>query len=255
MQLFDTHAHLYLNDFCSDIDDVIERAQNRGVESVVLPNIDKNSIEPLISLCKRYPGMLYPAMGLHPSDVKDNYKEQLGLIKQELDQNQCVAVGEIGVDLYWDKGFISQQKEAFKEQLNWATEKSLPVVLHVRDAFDDAFEVLEEFEKGELSGVFHCFSGSKYHARRIIEMGFHLGIGGVLTFKGSKLCATVKDVPLENIVLETDAPFLTPSPHRGKRNESAYVYDIAKKLSEERGVTIEEIAEQTTINARKLFGL
>ncbi|MFV0483858.1 MAG: TatD family hydrolase [Bacteroidales bacterium] len=255
MQLFDTHAHLYLSDFDSDIDETLERAKVKGVDNIILPNIDKNSIAPLMALCGKYPNLLHPAMGLHPSDVKEDFEQQLALIKQELDRGKCVAVGEIGIDLYWDKTFISQQVEALKIQLQWAVDKDLPVILHVRDAFDEIFTVLEEFEKSNIRGVFHCFSGNKYQAKKAVGMGFYLGIGGVLTYKKNNICDAVKGVPLERIVLETDAPFLTPVPNRGKRNESANVFFVAKRMSEERGITIEEVAKQTTKNACELFGL
>ncbi|MFV0482813.1 MAG: TatD family hydrolase [Bacteroidales bacterium] len=255
MQLIDTHAHLYMDKFNSDIDETIERAKKSGVEAIILPNIDKNSITPLMNLCNKYPNMLHPTMGLHPSDVKEDYKKQLRIIKQELDKGKCIAVGEIGIDLYWDKTFLTQQKDALKEQLQWSVEKNLPVILHMRDSFDETLEVLEEFGTDKLRGVLHCYSGNKYQARKIVEMGLYLGIGGVLTYKKSTLPEAIKNVPLNRIVLETDAPFLPPTPHRGKRNESAFVFYVAKQLSEERGLTIEEIAEQTTKNARDLFNI
>ncbi len=253
MKLIDTHTHLYLEQFDEDRDEVIKRALNQGVTKMFLPNIDKDSIADLWKLCNSYPNNFFPMAGLHPTSVKEDYKSQLSIVAQELQERDYVAVGEIGIDLYWDKTFADEQKEALLFQFELAITHSLPVVIHSRDSFNEIIETIEEFNNPELRGVFHCFTGTEEQAKKIIAKGFYLGIGGVLTFKNSGLAQQLQNIPLEHLVLETDSPYLTPAPNRGKRNESAYIYNIAEKLSEVYGKSLYEIAEITSENAMNLF--
>lgn len=252
----DTHSHQYHNKFIEDRDESIQRAIDNGVTRIFLPNIDLDSIPQMKSLVKKFPEQCFPTMGLHPTDVKEDYKEVLNKIKEELDANKYYAVGEIGIDLYWDKTTLKIQVEAFKTQINWAKEKGLPIIIHVRDSFDDIFEVLDEVNDDKLFGIFHCFTGSEEQANRVINYGgFKLGIGGVITFKNSGLADAIKNIDLKHIVLETDAPFLAPTPNRGKRNESSFLPLIAEKLSYVYQTSIEEIAKTTTKNSIEVFGI
>jgi len=255
MKLIDTHTHLYLEQFDEDRDAVVNRAIDQGVIKMLLPNIDSSTLGRLWDLCNKYPKNFFPMSGLHPTSVKEDYKEELAMVEKELTMRKYIAVGEIGIDLYWDKSFVNEQKEALLFQFDLAVKHDLPVVIHSRDSFNEIMEVIGQFNNPKLHGLFHCFTGTKMEALQIIDKGFLLGLGGVLTFKNSKLREEIKDIDLKNIVLETDAPYLTPAPYRGKRNESAYVYYVAKTLAEVHNMTIHQIAEVTTQNAEKLFNI
>lgn len=253
--LIDTHAHLYLKDFDEDRQEMYERAFNTGVEKVFLPNIDSATIESMMSLQVAFPERMYPMIGLHPCSVKENYKDELIIIEEWLKKENFVAVGEIGMDLYWDKTFVEQQKEAFILQLNWAVDHDIPIVIHSREATDLIIDILKSEMKSGLRGIFHCFGGSIDQAETIIELGFYLGIGGVVTFKNAGLDKTLEEIGLEHIVLETDAPYLSPAPYRGKRNESSYIKLIAERVAAVKKTTLEEVGRVTSENALKVFGL
>lgn len=257
----DTHAHLYLEHFDFDISATIERSINGGVQKIFLPNIDFSTIEPMRKLCQQFPQNCLPMLGLHPCDVKENYENELAkildFIQNKLShfpENKIYAIGECGLDYYWDKIFVSQQKKALELQAEWALEMNLPIVLHTRDSFYDTYKIIKPFAKKGLTGVFHCFSGSQEEANQLLSLDtFYMGIGGVLTYKNAGITETVKKVPLDKIVLETDAPFLTPVPFRGKRNESAYIKIIAQKLADLKEISLNEIEFATTNNALSLF--
>jgi TatD DNase family protein len=253
MILTDTHTHLYLDDYKDDIHQVIKKAQENNVVYFLMPNIDSTTIADMNSLCEKYPDFIFPMIGLHPTSVKANYLDELTIVKKELKSKKYYAIGEIGIDLYWDKTFREEQDYAFRYQLTLGKENNLPVAIHTRSSFEEAVEILKEEHDDSLKGVFHCFGGSYQQAMDIVEMGFYLGIGGVVTFKNSGLDRVVENVKLENIILETDSPYLTPSPHRGLRNESFYLPLIAHKVAELKKVSIEEVAEVTTRNAKILF--
>jgi TatD DNase family protein len=253
MILTDTHAHLYLDAFDADRDLMINRAFTSGVKYLLLPNINGDSINPMLGLCEKYPANIFPMMGLHPTDVKENCLEELAVVESWLGKRKFYAVGEIGIDLYWDKTFFEAQKTALKTQIALAKKYKLPIVLHSRNSFDEIFEVIAGEIDGKLTGVFHCFTGNLEQAEKIIGWGFKLGIGGVLTFQNSGLDKVVENIPIENIILETDAPFLAPKPYRGKRNESSYLRLVAEKLAEIKNLDIAEIAAITTKNAVDLF--
>lgn len=253
MELVDTHCHLYGEEFTADIDQVIERAKAAGVKRFYLPGIDSTAIPSMLELEARFPGECIAMMGLHPCYVKENYLEELEVVRQWLQQRKFAAVGEIGLDFYWDRTFEVQQYEAFRTQIGWAKEYSLPIVIHSRNSTQECINIVKEFRDGGLKGVFHCFSGSVELARQIVQQGFLLGIGGVLTYKNAGLPEVLKDIPLEHIVLETDAPYLTPVPFRGKRNESSYLTHIIAKLAEVKEMDVEEVARITTANAASLF--
>lgn len=253
MTIIDTHCHLYASEFENDIDDVIERARQNGVQRFYLPNIDSTSIEGMLTLEKKYPGVCFPMMGLHPCDVKENYKEELAVVEDWLAKRKFAAVGEIGLDFYWDKTFTSQQYEAFHCQIEWAKKFGLPIVIHTREAMNQCIEVVTEHKTDRLRGIFHCFGGTLEEAEKIIALGFYLGVGGVLTYKKSGLKEVLKHIDLKHVVLETDAPYLTPVPFRGKRNESAYLKYIVGALAEVKQVSPEEIAAITTANANLVF--
>ena len=255
MNFIDTHTHLYLEEFKNDIPQMVERALESGVNTFLLPNIDIHSISDLKDLQQKFSKNMFGMMGLHPTSVGEDFENQLYTIKNELDTGNYIAIGEIGIDLYWDKTFFEQQKQAFRIQLAWAIEKNLPVAIHSRDSFDEIMEVLNEFENKNLRAVFHCFSGNAEQAKIITDKGFYLGIGGVVTFKNSGLADAIKDISLNKILLETDSPFLAPVPFRGKRNESAYCKLIAEKLAEIYAVSVSVIAEITTTNAKQLFNI
>lgn len=253
MELVDTHCHLYGEEFTADIDQVIDRAKAAGVKRFYLPGIDSTVIPSMLELEARFPGECIAMMGLHPCYVKENYLEELEIVRQWLQQRKFAAVGEIGLDFYWDRTFEVQQYEAFRTQIGWAKEHSLPIVIHSRNSTQECINIVKEFRDGGLKGVFHCFSGSAELARQIVQQGFLLGIGGVLTYKNAGLPEVLKDIPLEHIVLETDAPYLTPVPFRGKRNESSYLTHIIAKLAEVKQMDVEEVARITTANAASLF--
>lgn len=253
MILTDTHTHLYLEQFDEDRNQVVQRAIDDGVKYMLLPNIDSATVEPMLDLCRAFPQNIFPMMGLHPTDVKENYAEELKKVRTHLGNEKYYAIGETGIDLYWDKTFLKEQQTALREQVQMAKDFALPIVLHVRESFDEVFEIIGDMNDEKLSGVFHCFTGTRDQAETIIGWGFKLGIGGVLTFKNSRVDKAVADIPMEHLVLETDSPFLAPKPFRGKRNESSFVKYVAAKLAEVKGIPVEKVAEITTANARDLF--
>lgn len=256
MYFIDTHTHLYSTEFDTDRTEVVENAIKAGVKTLLLPNIDVASIELMYSLCAEFPQNCFPMMGLHPGYVNENWENDLAQIKQALFEKKNYAVGEIGMDLYWDKTFIEEQKKAFRIQIEWAKELNLPIVIHAREAFDEIFEILDELNDATLTGVFHCFTGTLEQAHKIQSYGgFYLGIGGVLTYKKSELPTVLEEIPLEQIVLETDAPYLPPTPHRGKRNESQFLLHVAEKVAEVKNCSLMEVARITSENAEKLFQL
>ena len=252
----DTHTHLFSESFNDDRTEIVQKAIEAGIEICLLPNIDVASIQPMKDLVSEFPNNCIPMMGLHPGSVDENWKENLEIIRKDLFEHKYVAVGEIGMDLYWDKTFKSAQREAFAMQVNWAKELNLPIVIHARDAFQEIYEVLDELNDDSLRGVFHCFTGTAEDVEKILSYGgFKLGIGGVLTFKNSKLDEVIRDVALEHLILETDSPYLPPVPFRGKRNESSYLLHIAAKLADVKETRLSIIEEVTTVNAKELFGL
>jgi TatD DNase family protein len=255
VQIIDTHTHLYLNQFQEDIDLVINRSKEIGVNKFIFPAIDSSHFNDMHNLKNKYPDEIYLMSGLHPTNVKENYKDELDFVVNSLKTNNYVAIGEIGIDLYWDKSFLKQQQEAFKFQIRLAIEHDLPIVIHCREAFDEIFEILEKENCDDLRGVFHCFTGTLEQAQRAIYLGFVLGIGGVVTFKNGGIDKFLHKIDLKNIVLETDSPYLAPVPFRGKRNESSYLIYILEKLSEIYGISKEKIAEITSKNAEKVFRL
>ncbi len=256
MKFIDTHTHLFLEHFNDDIDTVIKTAIEKGVEKFFLPNIDSESINDVLELTKQYPDNCFPLSGLHPTSVNENYVQELGMVEKLLNEHKFYGIGETGIDLYWDKTFIKEQEEAFAFQLELAKKHELPIIIHVRDSFDEVFKVVDAHNDESLTGIFHCFTGDYTQARKVIEYGgFKLGIGGVITFKNSKLGETIEEIPLEHIVLETDSPYLAPTPYRGKRNESSYIPIIAEKVAELHKISVEEVAKITTINASTIFKL
>ncbi|MEZ5057498.1 MAG: TatD family hydrolase [Saprospiraceae bacterium] len=253
--LIDTHTHLYSEQFNEDRGEMIQRALEAGVEKMLLPNIDRASIVGMMELEEKYPGKCFPMIGLHPCSVGAGYEEELAEMRQWLEKRKFLAVGEIGIDLYWDKTFVQEQKDAFLRQTNWALEFNIPIVIHSRESIDLILDLLEPIASPKLKGVFHCFTGTLEQAERIMNLGFYMGIGGVLTFKNSGLDKVVEKLPLDRLILETDAPYLAPSPNRGKRNESSFLRLVAEKLSEVKQTSILEIEKVTTENAQKLFSL
>ena len=251
----DTHTHLYSDQFSEDRKAMIQRAKKAGVSRFFIPAIDSSYTGSMLSLEKENPNDVFLMMGLHPTSVKENYQEELAHVKNWIDKRNFYAIGEIGIDLYWDKSFLPQQQEAFRAQIKWAKEKKLPIVIHCRDAFDEIFEVLET-EKGEdLYGIFHCFTGTLAQAKQAISYNMKLGIGGVATFKNGKIDKFLNEIDLQHIVLETDSPYLAPTPFRGKRNESAYITNVVDKLVDIYGLSFKEIAEITTQNSKEVFGV
>ncbi len=255
MQFIDTHSHLYLPEFDNDRDEVINRAIREGIEKICLPNIDTRSVKPMMDLVNKYPDFCFPMIGLHPTSVRKNYRDVLKKVQEYLLKGNFIAIGEIGIDLYWDNIYIKEQKKAFREQIGLAIDNHLPVVIHIRESFDEVFQILDDFKPDYPKGIFHSFTGNLYQANRAIAMGFKLGIGGIVTFKNSGLDKVVKDIDPKHIVLETDSPYLAPIPKRGKRNESSYLVFTAQKIAELHNITIEKIAEITTQNAIKIFKL
>ena len=253
--LIDTHCHLYLDEFKPDIKEVINRAEAEGVEKFYLPAIDSTEIDNMLLLEKKFPGKCMAMMGLHPCSVKENYRDELFIVKEWLNKRKFAAIGEIGLDFYWDKTFTKQQYEAFRVQIEWSLEYNLPIVIHTRNAMQETINVIKEYVPGEVRGIFHCFGDNYKYAEQIIAAGFYLGIGGVLTYKKSGLTEVLEKIDLKYIVLETDAPYLTPVPFRGKRNESSYLKYVVEKLAEIKNVPAEEVAVVTTSNAEKIFGL
>lgn len=253
--LIDTHSHIYSEEFLIDRDEALQRAYDSGVKKIILPNIDSGSIKHMIDLTDAYPHLCYPLMGLHPTSVDEDYKEEMQAIEYWLEKRKFYGIGEIGIDLYWDQKFEEEQKDAFRRQIVLAKEYELPIVIHVRNSFEETYEIVKEEQDGSLKGIFHCFTGDEQEAQKIIDLGFLLGIGGVLTFKNSSLDAVVQKISITDLVLETDSPYLSPVPKRGKRNESAYLMYIAQKVAEIYDIPVERVAEITTSNARNLFGI
>lgn len=254
--LIDTHAHLYVEEFDFDRIEVVNRAVSLGVNKILLPNIDAESIQPMLDLQKQFPDICFPMMGLHPCSVDENWKQTLASMHTLFSKYNFVAVGEIGIDLYWDKTFINEQKEAFRTQIQWAKELNLPIVIHARESFEEIYEVLDDEYDERLKGVFHCFTGNSADVQKILSYSnFYFGIGGVLTYKKSELPNVLPEIPLEKIILETDSPYLPPVPHRGKRNESAYIVLTAEKLAEILSLSRLDVEQITSQNAHRLFSL
>lgn len=254
MRLIDSHCHLYLDDFKEDRDAVMGRAADAGVDKFYLPAIDHSHLENMVALEKQYPGKCMAMIGLHPCSVKETFPEELNRVKDELFKRKFAAIGEIGLDFYWDKTFVAQQYEAFQQQIGLAIDNQLPIVIHTRSAMPETIEVVKQYA-GKVKGIFHCFGGSIDEARKVTDLGFYLGIGGVVTYKNSGLANIVKEIGLQKLVLETDAPYLTPVPFRGKRNESSYLLYIANKLAEIFDCPVEEVAAITSNNADDVFAL
>lgn len=253
MKLIDTHTHLYLKEFKTDIEDVMRRAENEGVQKFYLPAIDSSETANMLALEKMFPGKCLTMTGLHPCSVKENLHEEIYTIEEMLKQRTFAAIGESGLDFYWDKTFTKQQYESLHIHAGWALQYDLPLVLHTRDAMQETIDIIKTYKTKSLRGIFHCFGGTLEQAREIIKANFLLGIGGVVTYKNSGLSDVLKAVDLKYIVLETDAPYLTPVPFRGKRNESSYLKYVAQKIADIKNISVEELAEQTTKNAEKIF--
>ena len=252
----DTHTHIYLKDFMEDRNEIIQECSIAKVDKLLLPNIDSSTIEEVVKLSKDYKNICFPMVGLHPCYVNQHFKKELNILKPYIDKCNPIAIGEIGIDLFWDKTTYEFQKKAFIEQINWAEEYNLPVVIHARNSYQEIFQILDSLKSDTLRGVFHCFSSNLNDAKHILDYGgFKLGIGGVVTFKNSGLDKVLKEIEIENLVLETDSPYLTPAPFRGKRNKSSYIPLIANKLSDIYEISIEEIGKITSLNATKIFNI
>jgi TatD DNase family protein len=255
VKIIDTHTHLYSNQFKLDVDDVIAKAKENGIKKFIFPAIDSSHYDSMHALKKKYSDDIFLMSGLHPTDVKENYKDELDFVVNSLKSHNYVAIGEIGIDLYWDKTYLNEQQDAFRFQIKLAIKNDLPIVIHCRESFDEIFEILEEENCDKLRGVFHCFTGNIDQANKAIGLGFLLGIGGVVTFKNGGIDKFINQIALKHIVLETDSPYLAPVPFRGKRNESSYILYVIEKLSELYQLPKEEIASITTNNAEKMFSL
>lgn len=251
----DSHTHFYFEDYKPDFQACFDRALLAGVQYMVIPNVDSSTLAPVLDVCNRFPNHCFPAIGLHPTDVKEDYKTELKQIEDAANAQKYYAIGETGLDLYHDQTFFAEQVDAFETQIRWAKAKNLPLIIHSREAFDETLKTLKTFNNGSLKGVFHCYSGSVEQAKKVIDMGFYLGIGGVVTFKNSKLWQVVEAIDIEHLLLETDAPFITPHPYRGTRNEPAYIPLIAKRIAEIKNISLETVAEKTTEQTLKLFGI
>ena len=255
MIITDTHTHLYSEEFDQDRNEMIQRAIDAGVSRFFIPAIDSSSTDSMYELEKNYPENVFLMMGLHPTYVKDNYLQELLHVECELEKRKFYAIGEIGIDLYWDKTHLEEQQIAFRSQIRLAKKYNLPIVIHCREAFDEIFQILEDEKSDELFGIFHCFTGTYEQALKAISYNMKLGIGGVVTFKNGKIDQFLNQIDLQHIVLETDSPYLAPIPYRGKRNESSYVVAVAEKLAEIYNLSVEEIAEITTANSKAVFGI
>jgi len=253
MKFVDTHSHIYSEEFDIDRADCIQRAINEGVEKIFLPNVDCQSLESLWKTVHDFPTICMPLMALHPTSVKGNFEDELAIIEKELIRDKVYGIGETGIDLYWDKTYLIQQIESFERHIDWALQKRLPLIIHTRNSFNEVFEVLERKFNPLLNGIFHCFSGNLHQAIHCTELGFKLGIGGVVTYKNSGLDYVIKEMALEHFVLETDAPYLAPIPKRGKRNESSFLIHVAKKIAELKNCTLDEVANVTSQNAKIIF--
>ncbi len=255
MNIIDTHTHLYVKEFDTDRDEAIQNAISSGVTKMILPGINSSYIKIQNQLAKDYPLNCFPAIGLHPSDVKDDFSSEIQIVEKELRTKKYIAVGEIGIDLYWDKTFIKQQKNAFEQQIILAKEYKLPIIIHVREAFDEVFEIVDKLNDSDLTGIFHSFTGNSEQANKIIEYGgFKIGINGIVTFKNSGLDKIVQPIDLKHLVLETDSPYLSPVPKRGKRNESSHLIYIAEKIAEIKNISLDKLEEITNRNAIEIFG-
>ncbi len=255
MIITDTHTHIYSELFDDDRTQMMHRALNNGIQRFFVPAIDSTYTKSMFAIEQLFPNNVFLMMGLHPTHVKENFMDELAMVKDWLDKRTFYGVGEIGIDLFWDKSFLKQQQDAFKIQIEWAKEKKLPIIIHSRDSFDEIFEVLDDVKDEKLFGIFHCFTGTKVQAEKALSYQMKLGIGGVITFKNGKIDQFLHEIPLKNIVLESDAPYLAPVPFRGKRNESSYIPYIVAKLSQIYGVSIEQIAAITTQNSKDVFGI
>ena len=256
MRLIDTHAHIYLPEFDEDREQMLERAEKQGITKILMPAIDNGSHQQLLDLEKAHPDQCIAMMGLHPCSVKaGNMATELKIVEGYLRSRPFIAVGEIGIDLYWDKSALKEQRQAFEKQIGWALELDLPIVIHSREATDECIEVVSQHQNGKLRGVFHCFSGTVVQAEKIMELDLYLGIGGVISFKNAGMDKVLEQIPMEKLILETDAPYLAPVPYRGKRNEPAYLHHVSGKLAELKDIAVEEIEVITTLNARTLFNL
>jgi len=255
MNFVDSHAHIYLDDFKDDLDKAIETANKKGISTILMPAIDSSTHVAMLQTEQAYSASCRSMMGLHPCSVKDDYQKELVQVADYLSRRKFVAIGEIGLDFYWDVSFKSQQYDTFQRQIGWALSYDIPVVIHSRNAVDECIKVVQDHQDGNLKGVFHCFSGTIDQARKIIKLGFYLGIGGVLTYKNSGLDKVMSEIGLANVILETDAPYLTPVPFRGKRNEPGHITIVGEKLADINNIPVNEIANITTQNAQKLFGL
>lgn len=253
MRFIDTHSHIYDTGFQEDMDTVMAWAKSAGIEKIYMPGIDSTCIDAMMEMETKYPGICIPMMGLHPCYVKENYHEELAIVEGWLSKRKFAAIGEIGLDYYWDKTFAKEQQFVFEKQMQWGLDLELPINIHTRNAMGETIELVKPFAKKGLKGIFHCFSGSKESAEQIIEMGFLLGLGGVLTYKNAGVAEAVVDIPLEFLVLETDAPYLPPVPYRGKRNEPAFMIEVAKKLAEIKNIPLHVVAEKTSENAERVF--
>ncbi len=253
--LIDTHCHLYDKAFDEDRLLASKRAQEKGLVNILMPNVDRVSLPRMLELHQSNPTFFRPMLGLHPCSVTGNYKEELSFLKSSIDNATFIAIGEIGIDKYWSLDFINEQIDAFEQQIDWAIQLDLPIIIHCRDAYPEILDILEQKKHTRLRGVLHCFTGSQADADRLIDMGFYLGLGGVLTFKNGGLAEWIQSIPLDRILLETDAPYLAPAPYRGKRNEPSYLVEVAQKLADVHESPLEEIAKKTTENAVKLFNL
>ncbi len=255
-RLIDTHSHLFVDDFDADRSEVMLRAREAGITHILMPNIDVASVESMLRVCAEYPGFCYPMLGLHPTEVNAAYREALATLKLLLDAHSFIAIGEVGLDLYWDKSYKNEQLAALEEQISWALERDLPLVIHSREAFSELYALFSHYKNSSIRGVFHSFTGTADEAHALLEFpGFMLGINGVVTFKKSTLPEALSEVPLSRVVVETDSPYLAPTPYRGKRNESSYVLRMVEKLAEIYGVALDVVAQQTYINACRVFNL
>jgi TatD DNase family protein len=256
MNFIDTHSHLYLSDYNTDRSETLNRAICNGVDKILMPNLDLATLAPMLELCSSFPENCFPMIGLHPTSVREDYAYHLDNLYSNIHCSKFISIGEIGIDLYWDSKYLSQQQDAFSRQIDWAIELSLPLVIHCRESFDQIIKILKDkVSKNKISGVFHSFSGTVYQAKTVIDLGFMIGINGIVTFKNSNLGEVVREIPLNKILLETDAPYLAPVPHRGKRNESSFIPLIARKIAEIQNIDIEVIANVTTLSAINLFNV
>lgn len=253
--LTDTHTHIYYNIGSAKMQEQIDRCVENNIQRLFLPNVETDSIHQVMETVHQYPKMCFPMLGLHPCSVKENYMTELAAIEKAISNHKIYAIGEIGIDLYWDKSTLTWQQDAFRTQINWAKSLRLPIDIHCREAFDEIFEILEEMKDEKLFGIFHCFTGTLEQANRAIRLGFKLGIGGVVTFKKAGLDQVVKEIDLRHLVLETDAPYLAPSPYRGKENESSYLLYVAQKVADLHELSIDEVARITTQNSKEVFGI